>query len=78
MGSLGPLEALIILAVILALALIPVVLFWRIFSKAGFPGALGLIALIPTVGILVLLIVLAISEWPIERDLRGARQGEYA
>jgi hypothetical protein len=36
---------------------------WRICSKAGFPGPLGLLAVVPVFN-LVLLIVLAFVEWP--------------
>lgn len=36
---------------------------WRICSKAGFPGPLGLVGLIPG-GILVLLFVWAFVDWP--------------
>jgi len=41
-------------------------LFWRIFAKAGYNGALGLLCLIPTVGPLICLIVLAFGTWPVE------------
>lgn len=41
-------------------------MFWRIFAKAGFSGALGLLCLIP-VGQLVCLVILAFSTWPNER-----------
>ncbi|MBO0792036.1 MAG: hypothetical protein J2P36_13965 [Ktedonobacteraceae bacterium] len=41
-----------------------VFLFWRICEKAGYSGALSLIALIPGIGILILLCILAFSQWP--------------
>ncbi len=74
MGAIGPLEVLVLLAV----SLVPAVLFWRIFSKAGFPGAVALLALIPGLGFTALVLVLALLEWPIERELREARQGGHA
>jgi heme/copper-type cytochrome/quinol oxidase subunit 2 len=40
--------------------------FWRIFAKAGFSGPMGLLSLIPSVGPLVCIIILAFSRWPIE------------
>ncbi len=44
--------------VLLFLMLIPIILiilpFWKIFSKAGFSGALSLLMLIPIVNIIVL------------------------
>ena len=42
-------------------------IFWRIFVKAGFSGPLSLLCLIPSVGFLVCLIILAFSTWPNER-----------
>lgn len=36
---------------------------WRIVAKAGFPGALGLLALVPLVNF-VLLWVFAFAKWP--------------
>lgn len=39
---------------------------WRIFKRAGFHGAFGLLFLIP-VGNLVALIYLAYSDWPMNR-----------
>jgi len=37
--------------------------FWRIFSKAGFQGALSLLMLVPIVSLFVP-IYLAFAEWP--------------
>lgn len=36
---------------------------WRISVKAGLPGPLGLVSLIP-VGLFVLLVVWAVVDWP--------------
>ena len=49
--------------IIIGMALVIVVPFWRIFSKAGFPGALSLLMLIPLVN-LVMIFVLAFADWP--------------
>jgi hypothetical protein len=49
---------------------VPAVIMWRICSKAGYPGALGLLVLVPIVN-LILLIFLAFAKWPIERELEG-------
>jgi hypothetical protein len=48
--------------VCLIILLIPV---WFICKKAGFSPWLSLLCLIPTVGILVLLYVLAFAEWKV-------------
>lgn len=57
-----------ILMIGLAIIVVTVWLFWRIFSKAGFNGALGLLCLIPSVGFLICIIILAFSEWPNARQ----------
>ena len=59
---LGPLEG-FTLFVFLILAIIVILPFWLIFKKAGYPGAIGLLAIIPFAGI-VLLYVLAFAPWP--------------
>lgn len=53
-----------IVAGIIALLLIPVLVipYWRIFSKAGFSGALSLLMLVPLVN-LVILYYVAFSRW---------------
>ncbi len=44
--------------------------YCRIFSKAGFSWALGLLMLVPIANI-VMPFVLAFSEWPISKQLRS-------
>lgn len=36
---------------------------WRIFTKAGMAGALSLIAIIPAVGPIIVLCILAFGQW---------------
>ena len=48
---------------VLAMGLVLEWLAWRICSKAGLPGPLGLVALIPA-GLVVLLFLLALVDWP--------------
>ena len=48
--------------------LVPVILFWRILGRAGFPPPLAVIALFPGLGHLALLCVLALVDWPALRD----------
>jgi hypothetical protein len=62
------------LLILLGLAL-PTAAFWKILTKTGHSGWLGLLFLIPLVGFGVLL-WLAFSEWPIERRLRLANGGK--
>jgi hypothetical protein len=47
-----------------------VVPFWRIFAKAGFPGALALLMLVPVAN-LIMLFILAFMEWPALRGKSG-------
>jgi hypothetical protein len=49
------------------------VVYWRIFSKAGYRGAMGLLMFIPIANIIVLCI-LAFGEWPIYRELKYLRE----
>jgi heme/copper-type cytochrome/quinol oxidase subunit 2 len=56
-----------IVIVVLAVTVFFVWMFWRVFAKAGFSGALGLLCLIPSIGPLICLIILAFSTWPNER-----------
>ncbi|MGI5917990.1 MAG: hypothetical protein ACOX9A_16260 [Anaerolineae bacterium] len=60
----------------LALLILSVVIYWRIFSKAGYSGALGLLMFIPIANLIALLI-LAFGTWPIEEELRRLRGGSY-
>ena len=51
--------ALLLLTVILPVLVIP---YWRIFSKAGFPGFLALLIVVPLVNLIVLYYV-AFADW---------------
>jgi hypothetical protein len=52
--------------------------WWRIFSKAGYPGALALVFLagiIPLIGPLIclgLIVWFAFVEWPVQKKAKGA------
>ena len=59
--------------VVMIVVAVKVLIFCRIFSKAGFSWALGLLILVPIANI-VILFVLAFAEWPIQRELRSFRQ----
>ncbi len=50
-----------------------VIVYWQIFAKAGYSGAMGLLMFVPIVNI-VMLCVLAFGEWPIYRELNYLRQ----
>ncbi len=71
----GALTGIILSSVIFSLIAIifAVVIYWRIFSKAGYSGALGILMLIPIVNI-VMLCILAFGQWPIYKELNYLRQ----
>ncbi len=48
----------------LLLSLLLVVPTWRICARAGFSGALSLLHFVPVVGSLVVMAILAFSDWP--------------
>jgi uncharacterized membrane protein YhaH (DUF805 family) len=60
MPNLGPVE----LVILLFFGVLLVWPWWRIFSKAGYPGWYALSQLLPLVNVLALFF-LAFSKWPI-------------
>lgn len=52
----------------LVLMIFPVFCFWRIFTKAGHNGAMALLCLIPGVGMIIVLCILAFGDWPALRN----------
>jgi hypothetical protein len=77
MDSIGLPELLAVAAIVASLGSLIVLPYWKIFSKAGFPGALSLLMLIPLVN-LVAMFYLAFAEWPIHRQLADARRSKPA
>jgi hypothetical protein len=61
--------------ILLMMALLLVWPCWRICVKAGLPGPLGLVSLIPF-GLFVLLVVWAVVDWPaLRRQPRDTEAG---
>ena len=54
-----------------------VFLFWRSFTKAGLSGPLSLLVLIPGIGFLVALCILAFSEWKVVPASSAAGLANY-
>jgi hypothetical protein len=48
-------------------------IWWRIFSKTGHHGSLGLLMFVPFVN-LIMICVLAFAKWPIQRELEHTRR----
>ena len=46
------------------LSLLLIIPTWRICTRAGFSGALSLFHLVPVVGSLIVMAILAFSDWP--------------
>jgi len=69
----GAVFFILIMFMALVIVAVKVLIFCKIFSKAGFSWALGLLMLVPVANI-VMLFVLAFAEWPIQRELRSLRQ----
>ena len=72
----GPMELMLILFItfiVLAFTAIKVFSFCRIFSKAGYSWAFGLLMLLPFSEIVIPL-VLALIEWPVCKELRLFKQ----
>ena len=59
--------------VLIGVVVFTIWMYWRVFEKAGYSGALSLLNLIPGFGPLICMIVLAFGRWPIEDELMALR-----
>jgi hypothetical protein len=57
----------------LIVLIIKILIFCKIFSKAGYCWALGLLMLVPIANI-IMPFVLAFGDWPIHKELRLLKQ----
>jgi len=66
---------LIVFAVFVALIVVAVkvLIFCKIFSKAGYSWALGLLMLVPIANI-IMAFFLAFADWPVRKELRRLKQ----
>jgi hypothetical protein len=53
--------------------LFAVVPFWKIFSKAGYPGIMSLTMFVPILNV-VMIFFLGFSDWPVLKELSAMRQ----
>lgn len=65
--------ALVVGLIMIVSIVFAVIVWWRIFSKAGYSGAMSLLMFVPIAN-LIILCVLAFGEWPIYRELNQYRQ----
>ncbi len=72
-----PVFAVILIAfvifMVLIVGIIKALIFCKIFSKAGYCWALGLLMLVPIANI-IMPFVLAFGDWPIQKELRVLKQ----
>jgi hypothetical protein len=57
----------------LIVVIIKVLIFCKIFSKAGYSWALGLLMLVPIANI-IMPFILAFADWPIQKEMRLLKQ----
>jgi len=76
-NAVGPVVVIIVslflLATCLALLAIKAVVYCKIFHKAGYCWALGLLMLVP-IACIIMPFVLAFGRWPIEKELEHLRR----
>ena len=72
-GLIGGVFGCSIILIILAFVLF---IWWRIFDKAGYGGAFGLLMIVPIAN-LVMLCVLAFGRWPVLQELETLRAQRY-
>jgi len=72
LAAIGYLSSEAIWAISLAIFVFVVYCHWRICSKAGYSGALSLLTLVPLIGSIILMLILAFGKWPIKRQ-RGRK-----
>jgi heme/copper-type cytochrome/quinol oxidase subunit 2 len=72
LGALAGTSLIISLIITVLIIIFAIIIWWKIFSKAGYSGALGLLMFVPIANLIVLL-VLAFGQWPIYRELNALR-----
>ena len=65
--------AFLIAFIVLVILAIKLLICCKIFAKAGYGWALGLLMLIPIVNI-IMAFYLAFADWPIHKELRSLKQ----
>ena len=72
MRSIGLPELMIVIVISVVIGVISMLPWFFIYKKAGYHPAMGCLMFIPLVN-LIMMFILAFTEWPIERDVRGLR-----
>lgn len=63
-----------VFVILISLAL-TLIIWWKIFSKAGWSGALSLLMLVPFVN-LIMMFYVAFATWPIQRELQALKRAQ--
>jgi glycerol-3-phosphate acyltransferase PlsY len=69
----GVMIVMFVILMLLIVTAIKILIFCKIFSKAGYCWALGLLMLVPIANI-IMLFVLAFADWPVQREMRLLKQ----
>jgi hypothetical protein len=64
----GPFASIFLIALFAVTLIVLAIAFYRLYQKAGFSGAIGLLMLVPVVNLGVAL-YLAFAEWPVLAEL---------
>ena len=65
--------AFFVVFVVLAIVAVKLLICCRIFAKAGYCWALGLLMLIPIINV-IMAFFLAFADWPVQKELRLLKQ----
>jgi len=65
--------SMLIVFIVLVLIAIKLLIFCKIFSKAGYSWVLGLLIIIPIANV-IMAFFLAFADWPVLRELRRLKQ----
>jgi hypothetical protein len=68
-----PTGMLCVLGLVLVAVALVITIWWRIWDKTGYGGAMSLLMLIPIIGFIMIL-VLAFGDWPIQQEVRRLRR----
>ena len=70
MGNFEPWHLLLIIFMVVSMVVLVVWPFWRIFDKAGYPGVMSLLMIVPVLNVIALFF-LAFAQWPVLKgDIR--------
>jgi heme/copper-type cytochrome/quinol oxidase subunit 2 len=64
-AGIGIAAILFMVVICFAIAAFVIYCYWRIFTKAGMNGAMSLIMLIPGVGAIIMICILAFGDWKV-------------